>query len=468
MRQTPQGSDRRLVQGLLIAGAMACAAPIAQAAEFNPAYPRIAGRPHGTLISSTAVDADSRHIAKHHIAILATHRTWKSGGYDMATLPAHIKSYNPNVKLIKYMNANQLDANAPEWVHEKIFDESGNGGRGDWWKRTTSGSRILGGSAGKYQINQTAQTKADRDGLQWPQWFARYWNASPREVGSWVAPSGYNKGRGLSEGDWDGVYLDGQHVSYSINAPSNADYNNDKLNDPPKEERTMNWVADGQAAVVSAWKKLQPSRFVIGQYAALTSPAEAHASFLAGVHDGGLIQDISRADGQTAGWSAMMKQYRRGLSLAGGPKIVIFHNKLKDLMDDNPDMGVYQANRYGLTSTLMDNGYYAVMAPGTTRPEYDEFFGGKVHSASKLGYLGYPKNPPQTSPWSQGVYRREFEKGLVLVNPKGNGTRTVSVGTGWRRIDGSQDPQHNNGQSASSVTLKEQDGIILLRASSIN
>jgi hypothetical protein len=138
------------------------------------------------------------------------------------------------------------------------------------------------------------------------------------------------------------------------------------------------------------------------------------------------------------------------------------------LMDDNPDMGVYQANRYGLTSTLMDNGYYAVMAPGTTRPEYDEFFGGKVHSASKLGYLGYPKNPPQTSPWSQGVYRREFEKGLVLVNPKGNGTRTVSVGSGWRRIDGSQDPQHNNGQSASSVTLKEQDGIILLRASSIN
>jgi hypothetical protein len=107
-----------------------------------------------------------------------------------------------------------------------------------------------------------------------------------------------------------------------------------------------------------------------------------------------------------------------------------------------------------------------VMAPGQSRPEFDEFYGGKTHTASKLGYLGQPKGPPQTNAWSQGVYRREFDKGLVLVNPKGNGTKTVNVGSGWRRIDGSQDRNHNNGQSAASVTLKEQDGIILLRGGS--
>jgi two-component system sensor histidine kinase UhpB len=42
----------------------------------------------------------------------------------------------------------------------------------------------------------------------------------------------------------------------------------------------------------------------------------------------------------------------------------------------------------------MDNGYYAVMAPGQLHPEYDEFFGGKVHSASKLGNL-VPDAPPE-------------------------------------------------------------------------
>jgi hypothetical protein len=176
-----------------------------------------------------------------------------------------------------------------------------------------------------------------------------------------------------------------------------------------------------------------------------------------------MIQDITRVDGQKGGWPKMMKSYRRGMNLADNPKIVIFHNKIKDLLDRNSDMNVLQANRYGLTSALMDNGYYAVFAPSDLHPEYDEFYGGKVHAASKLGYLGYPRNPPQTKAWSNGVYRREFDKGLVLVNPKGNGTRTVNVGSSWKRIAGGQDPKHNNGQSTSSVTLREQDGIILLR-----
>jgi hypothetical protein len=418
------------------------------------------------LIKDSAIDSDSRHIAKHHVAILATHRTWRRGGFDMATLPAHIKSYNPKVKLFKYMNANQLDENAPDWVHKKLYAENGGGGNGDWWKRTASGNLIKGFSAGKYQINLTSQTKADKSGLQWPGWFVRYWNAAPSDSGSWVAPAGYNKGRGLREGDWDGVFQDAQYISTSVYAPSNADYNNDKLVDRPGELRTRNWVAAGHTAVVNEWKKVQPSRFVLGQYANLTSPSEPDPSPLDGVHDGGLLQHITIKDGRIGGWQKMMQAYRLGMALARDPKIVIFHNELKDLLDDNPDMTMYQAHRYGMTSALMDNGYYAVMQPNQLHPEFDEFYGGKVHAASKLGYLGYPRSPPQKSAWSQGVYRREFDKGLVLVNPKGNGKRTVKVGSGWRRIDGSQDRTVNNGQSASSVTLKEQDGIILLRSGS--
>jgi hypothetical protein len=160
----------------------------------------------------------------------------------------------------------------------------------------------------------------------------------------------------------------------------------------------------------------------------------------------------------------MMGSYRRGLEIAKGPKIVIFHNKIKELLDDNPSItSVYRWNRYGLTSALMDNGYYAVFTPGDVRPEYDEFFGGDNHSVSNLGYLGYPVDSPQISAWSQGVYCREFNNGLVLVNPKGNGTKTVNIGTGWKRISGRQDPVHNNGQVVTSITLAEQDGIILLR-----
>src|SRR5688572_27936952 len=68
---------------------------LSQQADFNPSYPRLAARPHGTLLNSATTEADVRHIAKHHVAILATHRTWKGGGFDMATLPTYIKSFNP-------------------------------------------------------------------------------------------------------------------------------------------------------------------------------------------------------------------------------------------------------------------------------------------------------------------------------------------------------------------------------------
>ena len=475
MRYRKLRIDCGFVRKSLIVAAIACfqaSFPAAQAlAEaFNPAYPRMASRALGTLGNSSAVDADSRHIAKHHVAlILATHRTWKGGGLDLATLPAHIKSYNPAVKLFQYMNANQMASggnSSQDWIRNKLYSESGGGGRGDWWKRTTSGSHIKGFDAGKYQINVTLQTKPDKNGLQWPQWFVRYWNAAPRDAGSWVAPAGYAKGRGLREGDWDGVFLDDQYLSNGVFAPSNADLNNDGLNDPPKDLRTVLWVAAGHTAVVSEWRKVQPSRLVLGNIGGISSGSETNSSLLAGVHNGGKLEDLTRYDGFPGGWPVMMKAYRTALSLTDAPKIVIFHNRITDLLVKNPDMGVFQANRYGLTSALMDNGYYAVLAPGQLRPEFDEFFGGTVHTASKLGYLGQPKAPPQTKAWSQGVYRREFDKGLVLVNPKGNGTKTVNVGSGWRRIKGSQDPKHNNGQNATTVTLKEQDGIILLRAGS--
>jgi hypothetical protein len=39
------------------------------------------------------------------------------GGYDMATLPAHIKSYNANIKLLKYMNFNQIEVSGSSLDH---------------------------------------------------------------------------------------------------------------------------------------------------------------------------------------------------------------------------------------------------------------------------------------------------------------------------------------------------------------
>jgi hypothetical protein len=83
------------------------------------------------------------------------------------------------------------------------------------------------------------------------------------------------------------------------------------------------------------------------------------------------------------------------------------------------------------------------------------------------GYLGQAIDPWQTGPWSNGVWKREYQNGIVLWNPKGNGQQTVSLaGLGnLKHIQGSQDPAINNGASVAngSVTLNDRDGLILLR-----
>jgi hypothetical protein len=103
----------------------------------------------------------------------------------------------------------------------------------------------------------------------------------------------------------------------------------------------------------------------------------------------------------------------------------------------------------------MDDGYYYYTSSDLHYKSaywYDEF---DVD-------LGRAIDPPQQTPWQNGVYRRRFENGMVLVNPKANGTKTVQIEPGYRRIDGRQDATTNNGEAVSAVTLRERDGLILV------
>src|SRR5579885_3571735 len=79
----------------------------------------------------------------------------------------------------------------------------------------------------------------------------------------------------------------------------------------------------------------------------------------------------------------------------------------------------YQALRYGLAFTLMDDGYYGWTGSGYTNTErnwYDELAvdpaTGKALAYpdvdTGLGYLGQPVDPPWPSAQANGVYERRF------------------------------------------------------------
>jgi len=135
----------------------------------------------------------------------------------------------------------------------------------------------------------------------------------------------------------------------------------------------------------------------------------------------------------------------------------------------------YQLVRYSLGLTLMRNGWaiYAISNNGfdiidpnvtSTYPVFDEFWGGSLNTA---GYLGAPSSSAQgaeqSGPWQQGVWRRDFDNGIALVNPNTNGTQTVQLGGTFYHLNGSQVPSINNGAAVTSVTIAAGDGVILLR-----
>jgi len=76
-----------------------------------------------------------------------------------------------------------------------------------------------------------------------------------------------------------------------------------------------------------------------------------------------------------------------------------------------------------------------------------------------LGYLGYPVTEAITL--TAGVYRRDFTRGIVLGNFSPV-TVTLTLERSYRKIQGIQDPQTNDGSLVNAITLPPQDAIILL------
>lgn len=131
----------------------------------------------------------------------------------------------------------------------------------------------------------------------------------------------------------------------------------------------------------------------------------------------------------------------------------------------------YRRARFFLTATLMQNAWWAPMGTDYSEPAYyDEMDGGGLGR----GYLGHPivANPDMqrlsepstdgTGSSAPGIYRRDFEHGIALVNT-GDESREIPLEHNFRHLSGTQDLAVNDGAVVSSVTIPPKDGVILLR-----
>jgi hypothetical protein len=154
---------------------------------------------------------------------------------------------------------------------------------------------------------------------------------------------------------------------------------------------------------------------------------------------------------------------------------------------DDPDDTQFM--RFALASTLMFDGYFCFTNRTTPTPAYqtawwydeyavDRTSGTATKDLAWKGYLGRPiaeavsaddRTVRLADALAMGdggavrsVWRRDFEHGIVVVNPT-KGDQTVDLGGAFRKILGVRDSVFNNGSMIDTIVLPQRSGAVLLR-----
>jgi Hypothetical glycosyl hydrolase family 15 len=375
-------------------------------------------------------------LARGSIALIQVWPGWEKGrGATLQQVIRQIKALNPNTLVFQYIKNNEIDTNRANYapfapLYAKLDAMS-------WYLYVNGGCCALVKSTwpGAVVLNNSLFAPPDASGQRWVDWYAR-----------WAVEQFYSPNPALDGFNTDNVFWKPR---------VNGDWNRDGITDSSGDPVVGKWHREGYVRHFELLKQLMPGKLQIGNVADWGHP-DAVLDEYQGLLDGGVMEGLI---GNTwsvetwGGWRAMMAWYRKTMAALAEPKLGIFHQ-----VGTESD---YQGMRYGLASALMDEAYYVYNTAadgGGNAPWFDEY---QVP-------LGEETSPPPTAAWQKGVYRRDFQNGIALVNPKGNGAQTITLETEFRRLSGNQAPTINSGQTVRTLTLQDRDGIILLRLNPVS
>jgi hypothetical protein len=379
-----------------------------------------------------------RLVSRLDVAIMSQHTT------DETALS--IKQLNPDILLGVYTNIIEV---GKTWCcdHErwrnKIEQEVGpNPDRHpDWWVRTADTGEKIEVWPGTWRVNITDFVRPDSEGRNWIDYRVEYDNQ-----------------RWFSNDVWDIWYSDVVHYEPRYRSGPRGTFSGGRAtaaeeNAAYRRAHRRHW--DGIYAARPGTIVGVNFNWYVYQHEQGKWDLEVYDQVVQnGFFENALV--ARREHGHP--WHVIHQWQLWAESYLKKPAILIFH--VVGPRDD------YQFARYGLTTALMGNGFFKFSPDdgylyGTVE-WFDEF---DLAGTADTSWLGLAVTPPPSAPWQQGVYRRDFQNGIALVNPKRNGPQTVTIEEGFRRFLGTQDPVVNNGQPAREITLEAGDGIVLVRES---
>lgn len=342
-----------------------------------------------------------------------------------------IKEINPDIKIIAYISLADIRPDAaelPEGVPRQIIGQSlkdnpgwithlSNGNPAEWWPTY-------------YIMNVTDNAPKNAQGQRFNDFFPQYIR---EEV--------------IQDPLWDGVFYDNLWTGVSFVSP-HIDLNQDGIADAP-DVANQQWQ-DGVREILQKTRKYAKQdrkKFIITGNGGI----EYHDSV-----NGVAFEHFPNTT--YGAWIDSMEKYYFILRNALPRQYAIINANVGN-SGKNTD---YKKFRYGLTSTLLSDGYYSFDNGDKSHTEkwyfdeYDAVLGEPISGAYNL------LNPAHPTQLREGVWRRDYESASVIVNSTTK-PRTINLRTGLEKIKGVQDPKFNSGEVIGKITIPAKDGIVLLQ-----
>lgn len=376
-------------------------------------YPRLAN-----LYWKNPIDMnEAEQLAKWDLLVLDMQTQTNS-----AEAIKKIRQLNPNIIILAYTTANEMPLDRLSAVEPSgagLWHDLASGDKSVWHLKTVTGEDVVFWP-GNVMMNLGT---TDNSGRTYGDYLVDFYDQKI-----------------LSSGLWDGLLFDNiwQNVS-QVN--KNIDINADGQSDDTTKINSL-WQNYYRDFFQKLRNRLGSRYLIIG------NGDGAYQQFLNGRMFEGFPEYWE------GGWTGSMKRLAETTDSGFNPRLNIINSDTGNTGNKYD----FESMRFGLMSALMFDAYYSFDYGTQLREQlwwYDEY-------DANLGQpTGAPKNLlSKTNELKEGVWQRDFEHGIVLVNST-NQPQNISLDADYEKLRGTEST--NDGSIVNSVIIPAHDGLILKR-----